>query len=87
MFWKKVKDIRQLVFDLEATNRRIDALERMVIEKHETHKGIEKYYVSLINDKVKEATKAAVAEMLHHPIEMTIEDIEKAFNHKVKIVG
>lgn len=66
--------------------RRIEALEEKLDKKLDVHNGIERYYIDLIKCYAEQEAQAAVAKMLEKPIEMTIEDIEKAFNHKVKIV-
>lgn len=47
---------------------------------------IQRFYIEFIQDHVKTEVKKQLSEMLQLPIEMTIEDIEKAFNHKIKIV-
>ena len=65
---------------------RIERLEKVVAEMQIGHECINKYYIDLIRECAEVEAKAAVAKMLEKPIEMTIEDIEKAFNHKVKIV-
>lgn len=64
---------------------RVARLEK-ILEGLELHKSIERFYVDMIRTCAEEEAEAAVGRMLQHPIEMTIEDIEKAFSHKVKIV-
>ena len=67
---------------LEKLESRIAYLE----DNMETHKQIETFYCDLINQKAYEFAKVAVDEILQHPIEMTMQDIEAAFGHKIKIV-
>lgn len=66
---------------------RIEALEERLSGKLYTHESLERYYIDLIHDCAQSEAEHAVAQMLQHPIEMTIEDIEKAFSHKVKVVA
>ena len=66
--------------------KRIEALEARLEEKMFTHECLDKYYIDLIHDVAKHEAEVAVANMLQHPIEMTLADIEKAFGHKIKIV-
>ena len=56
-------------------------------EKVRASNAIDEYYLALIKDYAESEAEKAVAKILEKPIEMTIEDIEKAFNHKVKIVN
>ena len=72
--------------DHEDIALRIEVLEKRLDKKLELHEGVERYYIDLIRDCAQQEAEAAVAKMLEKPIEMTIEDIEKAFSHKVKIV-
>lgn len=74
------RNIPDAYADLE---RRIEYLET----KCKTHEYIEYYYIDLIKEHTAAETERVVAQLLQRPIEMTIEDIEKAFNHKIKIVG
>ena len=62
---------------------RVATLEREAFN----HQCIESYYVDLIREMAEVFARKAVEEMLKNPIEMTLDDIEKAFNHKIKIVG
>lgn len=66
--------------------RRIGVLEKRLDKKLELHESLEQFYIDLIHDCAEREANVAVAKMLENPIEMTIEDIEKAFGHKVKIV-
>lgn len=51
------------------------------------HKEIELYYLNLICEKCEEYTKEAVENAMRSPIELTHEEIEKAFGHRVRIVS
>ena len=66
--------------------RKLEERVRFLEENMETHKQIETFYCNLINQKAHEFAKVAVDEILQHPIEMTMQDIEAAFGHKIKIV-
>lgn len=45
-----------------------------------------KFFLNHISDISAKAAEAAVTNLLSHPIEMTVADIEAAFGHKIKIV-
>lgn len=66
--------------------RKLEERVRFLEENMETHKQIETFYCDLIDQKAYEFAKVAVDEILQHPIEMTMQDIEAAFGHKIKIV-
>ena len=61
--------------------------ENKLLQQRAEHNQIDAYYVSLIRDYAKLEAKKAVEEILQKPIEMTIEQIEEAFGHKIKIVN
>lgn len=48
---------------------------------------IDAYYISLIRQYAEEEAIRAVENILKTPIEMTHEEIEEAFGHKIKIVN
>lgn len=57
------------------------------LEKNmETHKELEQFYLNFIMEQSERFARLAVEEILQHPIEMTMKDIEAAFGHKIKIV-
>lgn len=66
----------------------IDRLRRenKVLKQRAEQNVIDTYYVCLIRDCAREEAQKAVKEILQKPIEMTIEQIEEAFGHKIKIV-
>lgn len=76
---------------IEQLEKKMDAiiLEQKEIRKKRVlikHNEVEEYYTEFIRDCSKEEAWKAVEDILRHPIEMTVEDIEKAFGHKIKIV-
>lgn len=45
------------------------------------------FFLRIIEERSQEAAEKAVSELLSHPVEMTVADIEKAFGHKIKIIN
>ena len=61
--------------------------ENELLRKRADHNQIDTYYISLIREYAAFEARKAVEAILQKPIEMTIEQIEKAFGHKIKIVN
>lgn len=51
------------------------------------HKEVEHYYLTWIREQCEDLTKEAVELAMRSPIELTHEEIEKAFGHRVRIVS
>lgn len=47
---------------------------------------IQQFYIDFIKLNVEEQVRDQLEKALQHPIRMTMEDIEKAFGHKIEII-
>lgn len=82
---KELKRLERLNKECEKENEKLVRINK-VLEERANLNTIDNYYIALIQDYAKEEAQKAVREMLQKPIEMTIEQIEEASGHKVKIV-
>lgn len=70
----------------EARVKRLEERVSFLEQNMKTHKQLEDFYLNFIIEQSERFARLAVQEMLQHPIEMTMKEIEEAFGHKIKIV-
>lgn len=77
-------------YNLYATQKSITRREAQLKKKLDgvkLHKEIDSYYLSCLHDWCQTYIKAEVENAMYSPIELTHEEIEKAFGHRVRIVS
>lgn len=83
---KELERLKRANKEFEKANERLTRINR-TLEQRAEQNTIDTYYICLIREYAREEAQKAVREILQKPIEMTIEQIEEAFGHKIKIVN